>query len=405
MSFWREIPPTAGLPVSIRDIAAFFSKERDGGSLERDFTSFLDVAYTRVTCSGTAGLYFIAETLKALSPKRTVIIPAFTCPLVPLAIARAGLKVQVCDIRKDNFDIDATELERLCRENNDILAVVVNHLGGLPSDMEAIAGIVQNRGILIVEDCAQSLGAEYKGRKVGTFGDFAFFSMAAGKGLTMYEGGVVTAKLSNHARLLDQNIDALERKDPWEEAKRITGLCGYAVFYRPSLFWFVYRLPEIFWQWAGHKMKALSEDFASDFPIQKVSLFRKFIGHRNFHTLESAIGSQRQKAEVYKKALQRYPGIIVVQEAPGARATYPYVAVIVDAADPVAMQPLEEMGIGLSRSFSRAVPDYEDLKGVVLPGACPNARFMAAHLWTFSTSQFMRPDDIQKVSDRVTKRC
>ena len=117
-----------------------------------------------------------------MSDKKTVIIPAFICPLVPLAIKKAGLKIKICDTKINSFDYDHGQLETLCRDDPDILAVVAAHLGGIPVDLGRISKIAQENNFFIIEDCAQSLGAEYKGRKIGTYGDFAFFSLCRGKG-------------------------------------------------------------------------------------------------------------------------------------------------------------------------------------------------------------------------------
>jgi dTDP-4-amino-4,6-dideoxygalactose transaminase len=392
------------LPIPFRDLFAFFNSERHPGSLEEDFFHFLAVDHLRITCSGTAGLYFIAETLKDLSPKRTVVIPAYTCPLVALALARAGLKVLPCDISGNSFDMDTATLERCCAGNTDIAAVVVIHLGGIPADIAAASGIAKKHGVLLIEDCAQALGAEYEGRKVGTFGDFAFFSMAAGKGLTLYEGGAVTAKSASHARLLDAKIATLEKHDSWQETMRIIELCGYAVFYRPSLFWFVYRLPEFFWRLVGQPRKAMLEDFTIDFPVHTVGRFRKFIGHIGFSRLKDAIENQRRKAAIYAQALQSCEGVTLLQELPGTRATYPYVAVRLNDVDPARRQFLERTGMGISVLFSEAITDYADLQPFVIAVECPQARFAASHLVSLSTGSAMRSGDLARAADLVRQQ-
>lgn len=187
MIIFRQIPPTAGFPLFLKD---FLLKCKSGG-LEEDLKNYLGLNYLKVTCSGTTAFYLILEGLKSLSSKTTVIIPAYICPLVPLAIKRAVLKIEVCDIGNNGFDYDFKELERICSQNNDILAVVAAHLAGIPAGVDKLKSITEKRGIFVVEDCVQSLGTEYQGRKTGTMGDFSFFSFCRGKGLTIYEGGAI----------------------------------------------------------------------------------------------------------------------------------------------------------------------------------------------------------------------
>jgi len=185
VSIFREVPPTAGFPLYWSDLFPLFKFGHDSAGLEEDFKKYLGVNFAKVTYSGTASFYFILEGLKEISPKKAVIIPAFVCPLVPLAIARAGLKVKVCDIQPDNFNFDYNTLEKLCAQG-DVLAIVAVHLAGLAIDVDKLKNLAEKHGIFLIEDCAQSLGAQYKGKKIGTFGDFAFYSLCRGKGLTIY---------------------------------------------------------------------------------------------------------------------------------------------------------------------------------------------------------------------------
>ncbi|MCX5681501.1 MAG: DegT/DnrJ/EryC1/StrS family aminotransferase, partial [Candidatus Omnitrophica bacterium] len=284
MNIFREIPPTAGFPIWFKD---FFSK-RKPGTLEQDFQAYLKVPYAAITYSGTAALYFILETIKKFSDKTTVIVPSFVCPLVPLAVVRAGLKVEVCDIQSGRFDYDQDELEKICRDNKNILAVVTVHLAGIPVDLTSVGAITKKYGVFLVEDCAQALGAEYKGQRVGTFGDFGFFSLCRGKGLTIYEGGVAVCQ-PNYILALKETISVLEKRDFFSEALKIIELFGYAIFYRPLLFWFVFTLPQIFWQNRQDSARAMGEYATQDFPTHQVSGFRKSLGHAFFYHLNEEI--------------------------------------------------------------------------------------------------------------------
>ena len=233
MSIFREIPPTAGFSFLLKDLFSIFSKQ---GSLEDDFKHYLNVPYVSVTYSGTSAFYIILESLKELSSKQTVIIPSFICPLVPLAIKRAGLKIEVCDINRENFNFDIRQLQEICTKNSDILAIVAVHLAGIPVDFDQIKQIAQNYKIFIIEDCAQSLGAIYKGKKVGALGEFSFFSLCRGKGLTIYEGGVIVTKQKEYSAIINSTIKKLTKNDLFSETLKVSELFGYWIFYRPSLF-------------------------------------------------------------------------------------------------------------------------------------------------------------------------
>ena len=120
-----EVPPPAGLSLKWSDLVGLTSEP----DLGRALAAFLGVESVGVACSGTASLIVALETLKRRSGRRTVVIPAYTCPLVPLAVAYVGLKVKLCDLSPDRFDFDPDALAAAC--DGGTLAVVPTHLGGI----------------------------------------------------------------------------------------------------------------------------------------------------------------------------------------------------------------------------------------------------------------------------------
>ncbi len=402
MSIFREIPPTAGFPLYLDD---FLSSFRVGGSLEDDFNDYIGLGHARVTYSGTAAFYFILETTKDLSPKRTVVIPSYVCPLIPLAIKRAGLKIEVCDIDADRFDYDYRQLENICLKSNDILAIVAVHLAGLPLDFEAIKKITEGKGIFIIEDCAQSLGAEYKGIKTGALADFSFFSLCRGKGLTIYEGGVAAANNKEYSAPLEHKIDLLAKEGGFSEALKIWELFGYWVFYRPQLAWLILQMPQLFWQLQGNKLRAVAEYFSADFPIHKVSKFRKSLGHVSFRRLEQEIAGQRAKADFYLEALKAVEGIRVIKELAGTRAVYPYLTLVFDEPKrrEAVLKALWHCGLGVSQIYAYAVTDYDYLKPVIPYKDYPNGRSLAAREITLSTSTFLRESEMDLLIAKIKK--
>ena len=398
MGIFREIPPTAGFTVSPKELlSSLFNKGE--GSLEEDFKSYLNVPYAATTYSGTAAFYIILEGLKQLSPKKTVIIPTFICPLVPLAIKRAGLNIRVCDINRDNFGFDITRLEKLCRDSQDILAIVAVHLAGIPVDFEPIKQIAENQKCFVIEDCAQSLGAEYKGKKTGTLGDFSFFSLCRGKGLTIYEGGLIVTKNNQYAGLLDKQLSVLAKNDLLSEGLKILELAGYSIFYRPRLFWFVFRLPQDFWSWRRNPVKALGDYFTSDFALHKVSTIRKSLGHISFGRLGQEIDKQRQKALFYLEALNGMPGIKIIRESPADRATYPYLTLVLSSLGKrdKTLKTLIGSGLGASQIYMSAITDYEYLKSMIKDSDSPNARDLAEKHLTLSTNSFLTNKDASSI--------
>ncbi|MDD4980823.1 MAG: DegT/DnrJ/EryC1/StrS aminotransferase family protein [Candidatus Omnitrophica bacterium] len=400
MSLLREIPPTAGFPFYAGDILSLFSGQAGKGSLEEDFQSYLGVPFARVTYSGTAAFYFILEAIKTLSPKRTIIIPAFICPLIPLAIKRAGLKILVCDIQKDNFNFDSRQLRELCLSNPDILAIVAVHLGGIPVDFDSMQEITRENKIFIIEDCAQSLGAMYKNKKTGALGDFSFFSLCRGKGLTIYEGGVIVTGETAFAPLIEKTIQRLSHKDPLSEGLKILELFGYWLFYRPRLFWFVFNAPRLFWSWRRQPERAAGEYYTPDFPLHAVSEFRKRIGHLTFTRLDQEINKQRQRVSEYLKLLEDIPGIHLITAPAENYASYPYLTLLFDhpSQKNKAAQILAKTGLGVSIIYLAAINDYAYLKDIIPPQDAPNARYLAQRHISLSTSTFLTKADLDRIA-------
>lgn len=405
MSIFKEIPPTAGFALPAKDLFSALIKAGQKEPLETLFKDYLGSNYARIINSGTAAFYIILKSLKELSDKKTVIIPSFVCPLLVLAINRAGLKVKVCDINKDNFDYDAVQLEGLCSSDTDILAICAVHLAGIPLQYDSIRRASEIRGIYVIEDCAQALGAEYKTKKAGTLGDFSFFSLCRGKGLTIYEGGVISTTKTEYFRILDEKIAELAKQDLFGESLKILELFGYWAFYRPGLFWFVYGMPKLYWKWKNQPLRAAAEYFDPDFPIHRVSGFRKSVGAREFIRLEKEIEKQREKAGFYIERLKELKNIKIISEPPGTKSTYPYLTLLFNSGeDSQRMESLlNNLGLGVSKIYACAISDYTYLKGLNPEGNCQNARSLSSRHLSLSTSAFLKEKDMQLVVEKLRK--
>jgi dTDP-4-amino-4,6-dideoxygalactose transaminase len=150
--------------------------------------------------SGTEALHLALRALN-LGPDDEVIAPAFTFIASAGAIALAGAKPAFCDVDPCLFNMDPEDLKK--RINSKTKAIVVVHLFGHPAPMDEILEIARKHNLTVIEDCAQATGAEYKGKKVGTMGDFGCFSFFPSKNLGgIGDGGMVLAKAPEHVEKL-----------------------------------------------------------------------------------------------------------------------------------------------------------------------------------------------------------
>ncbi len=167
---------------------------------ETKFSEYLGVRHSFAVSSATAALE-LAAILCRLTKDDEVIIPAHTFCATAIPFARTGAKIVWADIDADTRLVTRQTLEKLITPKTKVIVVV--HLYGLMAKMDEIMELAQFRGILVVEDVAQAIGAEYKGKKAGTWGDFGCFSFHGQKSInTMGEGGMVVVRDEERVKLV-----------------------------------------------------------------------------------------------------------------------------------------------------------------------------------------------------------
>jgi len=400
LSIFRELPPTAGWPLTLKSLSLPVFKKYPKGIFEEDFKNKLQASSCLLTYSGTAAFFLILETLKKISDKKTVIIPGFVCPLIPLAIRRAGLNIKVCDINGFDFNFDTDKLKDMANDK-DTLAILAVHLAGLPLDFDSIKEIAHSSGAFIIEDCAQSLGAKYSQKFTGSLGDFSFFSFCRGKGLTIYEGGMAVANRPQDASFLKETYQKIMPENRASEGLKIAELFAYSIFYRPGLFWFAFKLPQKFWTLLNKPLRAMGEDFGLDFPLHKVSGFRELIGHFNFPLLDSHIKEQTLKAGIYLQGLKDTPRIRPINPLAKTQPSYPFLTIILENKQERNLALSRTCGLGASIVYMHAITDYGYLKNIVPPADCPNSRAFAEKTMTLTTSCFLKPEEQKNIVKKL----
>ena len=167
-------------------------------AFERDWARTVGVKHCVSCANGTDAIYITMLGL-GLKPGDEVITTAHSWISTTETITQAGGRVVFCDTDDDTFTIDPAQIEAKITPRT--VGIIPVHLYGQPCDMDAIMAIAQRRKLWVLEDCAQSHLARFKGRQVGTFGQAATFSFYPGKNLGAYgdAGGIVT----NDDRLAD----------------------------------------------------------------------------------------------------------------------------------------------------------------------------------------------------------
>jgi len=158
-------------------------------ALQEEWAEYVGAKYCLVTNSGTSALH-MAMAAAGVEPGDEVIVPAYTYWATAAAVLHHNAIPVFVDIELETFCLDPALIEEKISEHT--RAIMPVHVHGMPADMDAINAIARKHSLVVIEDAAQAHGAEHKGRKVGTLGDGAGFSLNRSKNLTACEGGLYT---------------------------------------------------------------------------------------------------------------------------------------------------------------------------------------------------------------------
>lgn len=163
------------------------TKPAMAATLERELAERTGTRYALAVTSGTSALETALGAL-GVGPGDEVILPAWSWISCMTSVVRLGAKPVLAEIN-DTFCLDPKEIERLATPKTK--AVLVVHYQGVAAEMDEILSAAKAKNLAVLEDCAESFGATYKGRQVGSMGDIAIFSFQYHKVLSSGEGGAV----------------------------------------------------------------------------------------------------------------------------------------------------------------------------------------------------------------------
>jgi perosamine synthetase len=168
-------------------------------AFEQAFAATLGSAHAVAVTSGTAALH-IALVALGIGPGDEVILPDLTYVATANAVRYTGASVVLVDVDPESWTIDPVLAERaVTRRTKAIIGV---HLYGNPADLDSLGALAREKGLFLVEDAAQALGAEWRGKAVGSVGDAGCFSFYGNKVITTGEGGMVVTHSASLARRL-----------------------------------------------------------------------------------------------------------------------------------------------------------------------------------------------------------
>jgi dTDP-4-amino-4,6-dideoxygalactose transaminase len=198
----EAIPPAALEEVTrllnSGDLFRYTSENAPVALLEAEFAALLGSKYALAVSSCSAALFLSLLSL-GLKPGARVMIPAFTFAAVPSSVVHAGMVPVLCECGPNYRIVMDDFLARL----PDVDAVLISHMRGHTSDMDAIMAACDAAGVPVIEDAAHSLGTTWHGRNIGTIGRVGCFSFQSYKLINAGEGGIL---VSDDADLIAQAV-------------------------------------------------------------------------------------------------------------------------------------------------------------------------------------------------------
>jgi perosamine synthetase len=169
-------------------------------AFEQEFGAAVAGGRTTVAVnSGTSALH-LGLLAAGIGPGDEVIVPSFTFAATANSVALTGATPVFADVEPDYFCLDAESVRGAVTERT--AAIMPVHLYGHPADVDALRAVADEHGLRLFEDAAQAHLATWKGAQVGSFGDFAMFSLYPTKNMTSGEGGMVSCATEEIARMV-----------------------------------------------------------------------------------------------------------------------------------------------------------------------------------------------------------
>lgn len=365
---------------------------------EKQFSEACDAKHAISFGAGRMALYAILESLD-IGEGDEVIIPAFTCVVVPNAILYRGAKPVYVDIESKTFNIDIDKIEEAITPKTK--ALYAQHTFGISCGVDSIKEIANRHNLPIIEDAAHSLGAKYKGKKAGSLTEVAFFTTDHSKIINTHLGGMAVT----NDPIIANRLREIQLKSPFLDKKLTasilrTFLCEYLLFSEKCL-WIgqlfhsvLLKIGVLFY--FGDEMKV---DRPSEYPypcrlssvqaklgISQLKTLSKNLAHRRSIAtyLESQVGwNNFSSSDIEKHSWLRYSFLVKNRDTLTKELSRHF-----------------DLGIWFTSVVSGRDNNFDEVRYIV--GSCPVAEFCAQHIINLPTHQRIPLDVIKKEIKRIS---
>lgn len=336
---------------------------------ERIISEYTGAKHTVAVNSCTAALH-LSLISSGVGKGDEVITTPFTFAATGNTIIHAGAKPVFVDIKKDTYNIDPKKIvDAITPKTKSIIPV---HYAGQPCDMKSIMKIAEDYNLLVIEDAAHAIGAEYNGKKIGTIGHATCFSFYATKNMTTGEGGAITTendKLADRLRTL--RLHGIN-KDAWNR-------------YSAEGSWY-YEIEECGWKYNMTDLQAA-------------------LGIHQIKKLDEFNNTRRRYTNIYNEIFGKIDELIIPYEKSNVKHAYHLYPILLKNLDRnLFINKMTEKGIGCSVHFIplHLHPFYRNKFGFKI-GQFPNAEFVYEHEVSLPLYPKMTRNDIEYVANSVVE--
>jgi dTDP-4-amino-4,6-dideoxygalactose transaminase len=340
---------------------------------EEMFKEFKNCRHAVAVSSCTAALHLSLLTLK-IKPGDEVVTTPLTFAATANSIVHVGARPVFADVKLETMNIDPIDLEKKINEKTK--AIIPVHLAGRPCEMDILMELAKRFHLHVVEDAAHAIESSYKGKPIGTIGDFGCFSFYVTKNITTVEGGMVVTDRDELANQIKSLALHGLTQDAWQ---RFTddGFEHYQVVYAG----FKYNMTDI----------------------------QASIGIHQLEKIEAYAQRRKEIWEVYNQSFEKLPLILPSPTPPDQRHAYHLYTPLLDL-DRVCctrdefLQALhkENIGAGIHYISLHLHPFYQKTYGY-RNGEFPNAEFISERTFSLPLSAKLTDQDVEDVIQAVKK--
>ena len=326
---------------------------------ESGFSRFCQCEFGVAVTSGTTALHLALAVLD-IGPGDEVLVPTYTNMATFFAVLYLNATPIPIDVEPDTWNLDVSKIQEKITEKTK--AIIPVHIFGHPVDMDPLLVIAKKFKLAVIEDCAQAHGSEYKGKRVGSFGEIGCFSFYGNKIITTGEGGML---VSNNKRLMD----------------RATSMKSLAF---------------------GGENKFLHKEIGYNY---RMTNLQAALGCAQLLKIDRIIQSKRNIAAWYQRRLKDCPYLSLPVERPESKSVYWMYHVVLtkhstaDRND--VMKKLAAQGIETREGF---IP-YNQQSALNIPkeleASCPVANYIGANSFYLPTGPTLTENQADFISDKL----